>query len=156
MEIDLERQQRINAPIQLVWDEVDSLDQLLAKSPQISSEVIPGSDRGSVTATLQWGPLKWTIEGAMQLEEIVPLERISVSIAAPSLEIDARESLELKRLGDTDTRLTLRGHMVCRHRFGNRMKGVLAEVLEGQMVSIVGRTKTRAEQRQQAQDRLLR
>jgi hypothetical protein len=33
MEIDVERHERITAPVQLVWDEIDSLEQILAKSP---------------------------------------------------------------------------------------------------------------------------
>ena len=36
MELDVERHDRIMAPLQLVWEEMDSLEQILAKSPQIS------------------------------------------------------------------------------------------------------------------------
>jgi hypothetical protein len=39
MELEVHRHERIIAPLQLVWEEMDSLEQILAKTPQISGRV---------------------------------------------------------------------------------------------------------------------
>ena len=46
MEIHVERRERIFAPINLVWDVIDSLDQA----------------RGAATFQLTWGPLTWPLD----------------------------------------------------------------------------------------------
>jgi len=63
MELEVERHERIMAPVQLVWEEIDSLEQILAKSPQISHyDVVPGGQRARGSTKLAWGPLKWTVD----------------------------------------------------------------------------------------------
>ena len=43
MELEVQRHERIMAPLQLVWEEMDSLEQILAKTPQISEyDLVPG------------------------------------------------------------------------------------------------------------------
>jgi hypothetical protein len=52
MEIDIERQERIIAPLQLVWEEIDSLEQILAKWPQaFTYDVVPGGQLATIKAT---------------------------------------------------------------------------------------------------------
>jgi hypothetical protein len=46
IEIDVERHERILAPLHLVWDEIDLLDE----------------GRGTATFHLTWGPLKWPLD----------------------------------------------------------------------------------------------
>jgi hypothetical protein len=55
VELHLERYVRIDAPLQLVWDETGSLDQLLAKSPHISTDaILPGGTRATGTTRIAW------------------------------------------------------------------------------------------------------
>ena len=46
MEIDLERHERILAPLYLVWDEIDALDE----------------ERATARFELTWGPLRWPLD----------------------------------------------------------------------------------------------
>lgn len=46
LEIDIERRERIIAPLTLVWDEIDSLD----------------GERAAATFQLTWGPLNWPLD----------------------------------------------------------------------------------------------
>jgi len=63
MELEIQRHERINAPLQLVWEEMDSLDQILAKTPQISEyDVVPGGQKARGRTRLTWGPVKWSVD----------------------------------------------------------------------------------------------
>src|SRR2546423_14104234 len=52
MEIDVERRERIIAPLSLVWDEIDSLD----------------GARAAAKFRLTWGPLKWPLDVDISLK----------------------------------------------------------------------------------------
>ena len=46
MELEVHRHERIMASLQLAWEEMDALEQLLAKTPQISEyDVVPGGQQ---------------------------------------------------------------------------------------------------------------
>jgi hypothetical protein len=63
MELEVHRQERIMAPLQLMWEEMESLEQILSKSPQISEyDVVPGGQKAHGRARLAWGPVKWTVD----------------------------------------------------------------------------------------------
>jgi carbon monoxide dehydrogenase subunit G len=157
MELEVQRHERIMAPLQLVWEEMDSLEQILAKSPQISHfEVVPGGQRAHGSTNLAWGPLKWTVDIEVEITELLPLQRLGFFIEGPSLEVRYDAALEISPIGEGETRLDYRGHLDVRHRMASRMRGLFNEIAEDQAHSVVHRVKVKAEQRRLAQERLLK
>jgi carbon monoxide dehydrogenase subunit G len=157
MELEIQRQERINAPLQLVWEEMDSLEQILAKSPQISEyDVVPGGQRARGRAKLAWGPVKWTVDLEVEIVEFQPRQRLGFSIDAPSMEVHYEATIDLVSVGEGETKLDYRGRLDVRHRMAGRMRGVFNEIAEDQAHSLVHRVKVKAEQRRLAQERLLK
>jgi len=157
MELEVQRHERIMAPLQLVWEEMDSLEQILAKSPQISQyEVVPGGQRAHGSTKLAWGPLKWTVDVEVEITELLPLQRLGFSIDGPSLEVHYETTVDIAPIGEGETKLEYRGHLDVRHRMANRMRGLFNEIAEDQAHSLVHRVKVKAEQRRLAQERLLK
>jgi carbon monoxide dehydrogenase subunit G len=157
MELEVERHERIMAPVQLVWEEMDSLEQILAKSPQVSQyDVVPGGKRARASTKLAWGPLKWAVDLEAEITEMVPLQRLGYSIDGPSLEVRYEATIELVPIGEGETKLDYVGHLDVRHRMAGRMRGLFNEIAEDQAHSLVHRVKVKAEQRRLAQERLLK
>lgn len=156
MEVDVERQERITAPLQLVWEEIDSLDQILAKSPHaFAYEVVPGGKRATGKGRLAWGPLKWTLDLDVSIEELHLRQHLVYVVAVPAFELRFEGTIDLSAVGEGETRLDYRGHLDCHHRLANRLRGTFNEVAEEHVHGLIHRTKVRAEQRRLAQDRLL-
>ena len=157
MELEVHRHDRIMAPVQLVWEEMDSLEQILAKSPQISEyEVVPGGQKARGKAKLAWGPVKWTVDLEVEIAEFQPRQRIVYCIEGPSLEVNYRATVELTPVGENETKLEYLGHHDVRHKMANRMRGLFNEIAEDQAHSLVHRVKVKSEQRRLAQERLLK
>ena len=157
MELEVQRHERIMAPLQLVWEEMDSLEQILAKSPQISQyDVVPGGQRARGTTKLAWGPLKWTVDIEAEVTELIPLQRLGFAIEGPSLEVRYEGTIDLAPIGEAETKLEYRGRLDVRHRMASRMRGLFNEIAEDQAHSLVHRVKVKAEQRRLAQERLLK
>jgi carbon monoxide dehydrogenase subunit G len=157
MELEVERHERVNASLQLVWEEMDSLEQILAKTPQISDyEVVPGGQKARGRAKLAWGPVKWTVDLEVTVTDFRPRQRIAFVIDAPTLEVHYECAIELASIGEAETKLDYRGHIDVRHRMAGRMRGLFNEIAEDQAHSLVHRVKVKAEQRRLAQERLLK
>jgi carbon monoxide dehydrogenase subunit G len=157
MELDVQRHDRIMAPLQLVWEEIDSLEQILAKTPQISEfDIVPGGQKARGKARLAWGPVKWTSDLEMEITDFQPPNRIAFFIEGPALEVRVDAVVELTRVGENETKIEYRGHLDVRHRMANRMKGLFNEIAEDHAHSVVHRAKVKAEQRRLAQERLLK
>jgi len=157
MELEIQRHERVNAPLQLVWEEMDSLEQILAKSPQISEyDVVPGGQRARGRAKLAWGPVKWTVDLEVEIIDLQPRQSIAFAIDAPSMEVHYEATIDLISIGEGETKLDYRGHLDVRHRMASRMRGVFNEIAEDQAHSLVHRVKVKAEQRRLAQERLLK
>jgi carbon monoxide dehydrogenase subunit G len=157
MELEVQRHERIMAPLQLVWEEMDSLEQILAKTPHISEyDVVPGGQKARGKTRLAWGPVKWTVDLGVEIVEFQPRQRISFSVEGPALEVHYLATIELVPVGENETKLDLRGHLDVRHRMASRMRGLFNEIAEDQAHSLAHRVKVKAEQRRLAQERLLR
>jgi carbon monoxide dehydrogenase subunit G len=157
MELEVQRHERIMAPLPLVWEEIDSLDQILAKSPHVCEyEVVPGGQKARGKTRLAWGPVKWTVDLEVTIVEIQPRQRLTFAIAAPALEVYSEATIELASIGADETKLDYRGHLDVRHRMARHMRGLFNEIAEDQAHSLVHRVKARAEQRRLAQERLLK
>jgi carbon monoxide dehydrogenase subunit G len=157
MELEVHRQERIMAPLQLVWEEMDSLEQILSKSPQISEyDVVPGGQKAHGRARLAWGPVKWTVDLDVEITDFQPRQRIGYSVDGPSIEVHHLATIELTPVGENETKLEYRGHLDVRHRMAARMRGLFNEIAEDQAHSLVHRVKVKSEQRRLAQERLLK
>lgn len=157
MEIELQRHERILAPLLLVWEEIDSLEQILAKSPQISAfDMVPGGQQARGKTRLAWGPVKWTADLEVEIIEFRPQQRIAFRIDAPALEVHVEAALDLAPVGEGETKIDYQGHLDVRHRMASRMKGLFTEIAEDHAHSLVHRVKIKAEQRRLAQERLLK
>ncbi len=157
MELEVQRHERIMAPVQLVWEEMDSLEQILAKTPQISEyDVVPGGQKARGTTKLAWGPVKWTVEVEVEITELQPRQRLGYAIEGPSLEVHYEAAIDLVAIGESETKLDYRGRLDVRHRMAGRMRGLFNEIAEDQAHSLVQRVKVKAEQRRLAQERLLK
>lgn len=157
MELEVERHERIMAPLQLVWEEMDSLEQILAKTPQISEhDVIPGGQKARGKARLAWGPVKWTVDVEVEITKFQPRQHIGFAVYAPSLEVRDEVTIDLIAIGEAETKVDYRGHLDVRHRMAGRMRGLFNEIAEDHAHSVVHRVKVKAEQRRLAQERLLK
>ena len=157
MEVELQRHERIMAPLQLVWEEMESLDQILAKTPQISDfEIVPGGRTARGKARLAWGPVKWAIDVEFTIVEFVPRQRMAYCVEGPSLEVHLAAAVNLAAVGENETRLDYVGNLDVQHRRAGRMRGLFNEIAEDHVHSLVHRIKVKAEQRRLAQERLLK
>jgi carbon monoxide dehydrogenase subunit G len=157
MELEVHRHERVMAPLQLVWEEMDSLEQILAKTPQISEyDIVPGGQKGRGKSKLAWGPVKWMVDLEVEIVEFQPRQRIAFTVDAPALEVHYLVTIELAAVGDNETKLDFEGHLDVRHRMASRMRGLFNEIGEDQAHSLVQRVKVKAEQRRLAQERLLK
>ncbi len=157
MELEVHRHDRVMAPLQLVWEEMDSLEQIMAKTPQISEyEVVPGGQKARGKTKLAWGPVKWMVDVDVEITEFVPRQRLSFTIDGPALEVHYEATVELGSVSENETKLEFRGHLDVQHRMANRMRGLFNEIAEDQAHSLVQRVKVKAEQRRLAQERLLK
>ena len=157
MELEVQRHERITAPLQLVWEEMDTLEQFLSKTPQISEyDIIPGGQKARGRARLAWGPIKWNLDLEIEITEIEPRQRIGFSVDGPALEVHYEVTVEIAPVGENETRLDLHGRLEARSRMAARMRGLFNEILEDQAHSMVQRVKVKAEQRRLAQERLLK
>jgi carbon monoxide dehydrogenase subunit G len=157
MELEVHRHERIMAPIQLVWEEIDSLEQFLSKSPQVSEyDVVPGGQKARGKTRLAWGPVKWTLDLDVEIIEFQPRQRIVVCFDSPTMELSYQATIDLASVGESETKLDLHGHLDVRHRMAGRMRGLFNEIAEDQAHSLVHRVKVKAEQRRLAQERLLK
>lgn len=157
MELEVQRHERIMAPVQLVWEEMNSLDQILAKTLQVSEyDIVPGGQKARGKARLAWGPVKWTSELEVEITDLVFQQRLSYTIDGRSLEVRHDATVELTPVGENETRIEYRGHLDVRHRMAGRMKGLFHEVAEDHAHGLVHRVKIKAEQRRLAQERLLK
>jgi hypothetical protein len=155
MELQLERRERIMAPLPLVWEELDSLDRLLGKTAYLADHVLPGGDRASAKITLSWGPLKQIVDLDVTLLGALDHRQIRYAIEAPRLNSRLEGAIDLIPLGRSETMLDHRGAVDVEHRLAARMRGQLEELTEQYADTIVERVKTRAENRRHAQERLL-
>ncbi|MEW6474268.1 MAG: SRPBCC family protein [Actinomycetota bacterium] len=156
MEVEVQRHERIMASLQLVWEEMGSLEQILAKSPQVSEyDVAPGGQKARGKAKLAWGPVKWTVELEIAIVDIQPRQHLTFTIDGPALGVHSEATIELASIAENETKLGYQGHIDVRHGMAGRMRGLFHEIAEDQAESLVHRVKVKAEQRRLAQEKLL-
>jgi len=98
LEIEFERRERIIAPLDLVWDEIDSLD----------------GARGARRFELTWGPLKWPLDVDVSLK--------LTAVGTSETRLDCRGRLE------SPHRLAAHMRVLCRDVVERHVHGMVQRV----------------------------
>lgn len=156
MQTDYQRNARIVAPVQLVWDEMNDLDAILTKSTQFVTYDLAADGRSArFSSNLTWGPLKYAIEGAATIEETAPRERTRYVVTVPQLGMRYGATIKIAPSSATETVLDYTGGLEIEHRLAGRMRGLFNDLIEEHIYGLTTRVKSRAEQRRLADERLL-
>jgi carbon monoxide dehydrogenase subunit G len=154
VELQIERRERVMAPLALVWDELNSLDQILAKTLHVTRYELLSRDRARGSTTLTWGPVKKTLDLDVALLGIVAERQIRYAIEARRVESRFEASIDLILLGLNETKLDYHATLEVRHRLAVRMRHPLGEMTEESVDRIIGCVKARSEKRRLAEERL--
>lgn len=156
MQSEFHRNARIVAPVQTVWAELDTLEAILVKSPHfLSYRLTDAGDSARVTANLSWGPIRHAIEGIAQTQGSQPQRQTGYVVSVPNLGLRYTATITLAPGGTTETMLDYNGDLEVDHRVAGRMRGLFNELIEDHIHGLTTRVKNRAEQRRQADERLL-
>jgi len=98
MEIEVERRERIIAPLPLVWDEIDSLD----------------GARAAARFELTWGPLKWPLD--------VDVTMKLTAVGSSETRLDCRGHLETRQ------RLVAPMRSLCHQVVESHVRGMVQRV----------------------------
>ena len=155
LEADHTRSVRVQAPIHMVWDELQPLERLMRQIPEVAYFQVESDGRtAQVSTRLGWGPLNWRF-ASVTLEESDPPRHLEWRSSSPALRLDFQGVFELSpaaRVDETD--LTYRAFLRCQHRFVGRLRGALASFLEGHVNGLADRVAALAVQHADAQRRL--
>jgi hypothetical protein len=157
VQTDYKRNARIVAPVQLVWDELSTLDAILTKSVQfITYDLAADGSSARFKANLTWGPLKYPIEGTAAVDESTPRELTRYVVNVPQVGLRYSATIRIAPGSATETTLDYSGDLEIDHRLAGRMRGLFNELIEEHIHVLTSRVKTRAEQRRLADERLLK
>lgn len=153
---DFKRNTRIVAPVPMVWDEIASLEDILAKTPQLMNyQLAADGTSAQVEAKLSWGPIKFAVDGTAVIDESKPRECTRYVVTIPQLGLRYAGTMRITPGDAKETTLDYDGGLEIDHKLAGRMRGLFSELLEEHIHGLTMRVKTRAEQRRQADERLL-
>lgn len=137
---------RVDAPVSAVWEEISTLDQLLARAPEVVSvEPHPREpDRAIWQGRMVWGRLQWNVDGDARILERKAGEHLLFSSEIPTLDAHYQGIFVLAPGAKDVTVLGYRGSFVCRHRLHRLMKPALTFVLEDHVETVATRVARRA------------
>jgi hypothetical protein len=127
-----ERTVRIDAPVAAVWNEIATLDQLLARAPEVVA-VVPHADprRATFRARLVWGRfLAWNVDAEAKILEAVPRTHLLYTSDFPKLRAHYQGIFALAPGASDVTIFGYRGSFVCRHHFARLMTWALSLVMK--------------------------
>lgn len=155
IEADHTRSVRVAAPIDMVWDELGSLDRLMKQIPEVAYvRLEPDGRTAHITTSLAWGPISWKFAN-VSLAVSRPPHQLQWCVHASSLQLDFEGTFDLAPAAvRNETLLTYRGSLRCRHRLLSRLRGALASSLEGHVNSLTERLAVLAAQHTEAKARL--
>jgi carbon monoxide dehydrogenase subunit G len=138
---------RVDAPVSAVWEEIETLDRLLARAPEVVS-VDPHAepDRALWHGRMVWGRLQWTVEGDARVLERKRNRHLLFSSEIPTLDAHFQGIFVLAPGASDVTVLGYRGSFVCRHRLHRLMKQPLTFVLKDHVETVATRVGRRAAQ----------
>jgi hypothetical protein len=137
---------RVDAPASAVWEEITTLDQLLARAPEVVSvEPHPAEpDRAIWNGRMVWGRLQWNVDGDARILERSAPKHLLFSSEIPKLDAHYQGIFVLAPGAKDVTVLGYRGSFVCRHRLHRFMKPALTFVLKDHVETVATRVARRA------------
>ncbi|MCU0313874.1 MAG: hypothetical protein MUC84_07430 [Solirubrobacteraceae bacterium] len=148
LKADYEITLRIDAPLVAVWEELGTLDRLLARAPEVVSvEPHPDDpDRALWHGRMVWGRLRWQVDGEAHVLECKAPEHLLFSSAIPTLDAHYQGIFVLAPGASDVTVLGYRGSFVCRHRLHRVLRQPLTFVLKDHVETVASRIGRRAAQ----------
>ena len=140
---------RAAAPIDIVWDELHTLERLLENIPTISSfEVDADGRHASFTGALTRWPASWrALPGQAEITSSEPPRRLELTLTVPEVGLHFVGTFELASVAAEETNLTYRGELRCDHPLAARLRHVLTGILETHMDALATRIASRAARR---------
>lgn len=155
LELSYDTTERIAAPIETVWDEIRTVDRLLAYAPEIGSFTAePDGQRARFMSNMAWGPIDWKAEGTAIILEVTPMERLRWCLEMATLQMRLDLTFHLATGANRETVLRYGGRMFCDHKLVRRLRGMLTDAIEEHVHSTAGRVATLAAQHSLAEQRL--
>ena len=156
MELTIAQDERISAPLHLVWDELGSLDRILAKTPLMSRcEIVPDGGRARAKADLAWGPFRWTVELDVMLLGLIDQRQIRYVIEAKRMAARAETTVDLVPTGQIETKLAYCELVEVGRRAGGQLRRLVKDMAEEHAHNFLHKVKVKSEQRWLAHERLL-
>ena len=144
---DYETTLRIDAPIEAVWDQIETLDRIMRHAPEVDSfELEPGGQRAQWRGRLIAGPFRRDAGGSAELVERVERRSIAYTTTIPVIDTRYSGIFVLASGGEGVTVMGYRGSFVCRHLLASVMRQPLTAVLEDHVLSVPARVAQLAEQ----------
>jgi carbon monoxide dehydrogenase subunit G len=154
IELQIKRCERMMAPLQLVWEEVGSLDELLAKTLR-KYQVELGARRATGETTVAWGPIRRTFAVEAVLLGLVAERQVRYALEVPSIATRLEANIDLIPFGEAETKLDYHAALEVQHPVASHKRRLLSEMAEEHALGIVTRIKAKSEHRRLAEERLL-
>jgi|SRR5581483_5644138 carbon monoxide dehydrogenase subunit G len=155
LERSYERTVRIGAPLEGLYEELDSVHGLARFIPQLDSSVLGSDDsRGACRGVFSIGPLSYEVDGDMTVERAVPLHSLEIALRAPSLRLELEGAFEFMVSAQDETTLRYSATIRSAHPLLRRMPSALTGALEEHVDTTTDLISVRARQYTQAKRRL--
>ncbi len=145
---------RVRAPLSVVWQEIETIDRILAHTEMVVQSVV--DDRrvsAEIRARLRWGPFGWTLNGTATVTEAVAPERLVFTVDIPTMGMRQTGTFELTELSAEETTLRHTSEFVL-GRLGRSVKSVVDDEIETYVRVIVDGIAGRAARAWLAEQRL--
>ena len=145
---------RVLAPIDAVWQEIETIDLIVGKMTVISQASTDDLKQSAkIRARVAWGPFSRTLHGTATIVEAHKPDFIDFGVDIPDMHFVYSGRLELASVASEETNLRFALDV----RLGllaRGVKSVVDDTVEGHVRSLVGTTAAMAERHWQAHQRL--
>jgi hypothetical protein len=140
---------RAAAPLDIVSDELGTLERVLQNIPTVSSfEVDPDGRHASFTGALTRWPASWrSFPGQAEIASSEPSRRLEFTVTVPDVGLRFVGTFELDFVEAEETKLTYWGVLRCNHPLVAHLKHVLTGILETHIHAVATRIASRAARR---------
>jgi carbon monoxide dehydrogenase subunit G len=145
---------RVRAPNQAVWQEIETIDLILAKIEEVRQSVIDDRHQSArIRAHMAWGPFARTVDGTARILEMHKPQGLTFTLQVQIPNIVETGRLELSEVASEETNLRFETDV----RFGRLSKtvrNVVDDALEAHNRGFVETVATMAERHWLAHQRL--
>ena len=151
LERSYERTVRVGAPVDRLYEQMDSVHGLARFIPQLESSVLGADDdRGVCRGLFSIGPLSYEVDGNMTVDRVVPLHNLEIALRAPSLRLELDGQFEFLVGAQDETTLRYAATIRSTHPLLRRMPSSLTGALEEHVDTTTDLIAVRARQYTQA------